>query len=249
MSKVDLTELGLPKWPQMIVSGKKVTVDQAKEIIFRTEDFYTDSDTHSGGNNHRFNQWYRETAGLERLRKSFCIKELVQDYMRLYESVDMLRDTVQIVTTEYVHNSWGSCAYVGGPHGWCHPSGTISYSDNIGKWPSIEDVQDDWTKLAEAFPFIDLVVTLMNGESGEYPTKPVINFVVKNGKCKIKPGDLDAHKKYDSPKKKRNIEEEMKLVLHDGREQGLPRSWYEEYAERVKFILESLELYGEYDQD
>lgn len=48
----------LPKWPQMIVTGKPVTIDQAKEIIFRTDSFLTSSDEFAGGNNREFNEWY-----------------------------------------------------------------------------------------------------------------------------------------------------------------------------------------------
>ena len=46
----------LPKWPQMIVTGKRVTVDQAKEIIFRTDSFLSDASDYSGGNARNFNR-------------------------------------------------------------------------------------------------------------------------------------------------------------------------------------------------
>lgn len=60
----ELLNLGLPKWPQMIVTGQSVTVDQAKNIILRTDSFLTDPYKWSGGNNHKFNTKYREMAGL-----------------------------------------------------------------------------------------------------------------------------------------------------------------------------------------
>jgi hypothetical protein len=53
-----LSSGSLPKWPQMIVTGKPVTVENAKDIIFRTDSFLTSSDEFSGGNNKEFNDWY-----------------------------------------------------------------------------------------------------------------------------------------------------------------------------------------------
>lgn len=41
------------KWRQMIVTGTPVTVDQAKEIIRRTDRFIYRGD---GGNNHEYNK-------------------------------------------------------------------------------------------------------------------------------------------------------------------------------------------------
>ena len=61
----DLLNLGLPKWPQMMVTGKHVTLEQAKEIIFRTDPFLVDTSKYSGGNAHEFNAWYRKEAGLD----------------------------------------------------------------------------------------------------------------------------------------------------------------------------------------
>ena len=45
----------LPKWSQMIVTGKNVTVEQAKDIIFRTDYFLTDPSKYSAGNDDQFN--------------------------------------------------------------------------------------------------------------------------------------------------------------------------------------------------
>jgi hypothetical protein len=38
---VTLLDRGLPKWPQMRVEGVPVTLEQAKEIIRRTDTFFT----------------------------------------------------------------------------------------------------------------------------------------------------------------------------------------------------------------
>ncbi len=57
---IEPLNIALPKWPQMIVTGKPVTIHQAKDIILRTDSFLTDSYEHAGGNNQEFNDWYRK---------------------------------------------------------------------------------------------------------------------------------------------------------------------------------------------
>ena len=105
------------------------------------------------------------------------------------------REAWGVVPTNYVHNDWISCAFVGGPHGWCHPDGTIGFCNNIGKWPSIEEVYSDWKQLAEIFPYIEVEATLMNGEECEDGTKPVVSFLIRNGKVTLV--DPDNHNLHD----------------------------------------------------
>ena len=43
MTQSEFFELGLPKWPALLVVGKPVTREQAMEIILRTDDLYFSS--------------------------------------------------------------------------------------------------------------------------------------------------------------------------------------------------------------
>ena len=45
-----LLDRGLPKWPQMLVTGASVTKEQALEIIRRTDSFFS----YPHGNDHAF---------------------------------------------------------------------------------------------------------------------------------------------------------------------------------------------------
>ena len=104
------------------------------------------------------------------------------------------------IETEYVWNNWVSSCFIGGPHGWCHPDGTIGYSTNVGKWPEVSDVYDDWTKLAEAFPFLEVEATLMSGEDCEIFTEPVVSMLIRNGTVElIDPKERNIHKEFDRP--------------------------------------------------
>lgn len=217
----DLINRSLPKWPQMIVTGKTVTIEQAKDIIFKTDDFLTSNFKFSGGNNREFNDWYRNISGLSQL-----------DDMDWKVST-AIREAVGHIETEYVNNSWASCAFIFGPHGWCHPSGKIEFSDNVGKWPTINDILDEWTRLAEAFPYIDLNVTLMDGEDSEDESNPVVNIKVKDGIAELQEPDLEVHKNYSE----RNINEAVIGFAMGRSEQGLPTSWIIEYAGKVKTAI------------
>lgn len=228
----------LPKWPQMIVTGKRVTADQAKEIIFRTDCFLSDASDYSGGNARSFNRNYRTKAGLDLLRVEREYPEGHTYWEVDWEKQDALREALKFIHTEYVTNNWGSCAFIFGPHGWCHPDGTILYNDNIGKWPEFESVYEDWVKIAEAFPFLDLNVTLMNKESCEDDSIPVINFRVANGKVTVEPPDLSVH--CDPPL--REFEEDFAglSLPPEHRELGLPLAWYDDFSERVAAEVKKL---------
>lgn len=238
-----LSSGSLPKWPQMIVTGKPVTVENAKDIIFRTDSFLTSSDEFSGGNNKEFNEWYREVSGLNLLTVEKKYPDSSRTYrIRDWEKIQQLRDHFGFIDTEYVHNSWGSCAFVFGAHGWCHPDGTIAYVDNVGKWPSIESLYSDWAKIAKEFPYLDLHVTFMSGESCEDDATPFINFEVKNGEVKIRPGNLAVHSEFSE----RAIDA---FSIGSRNELGLPEEWYTEFAEKIKSYINqnNLILWSDYE--
>lgn len=228
----------LPKWPQMIVTGKRVTVDQAKEIIFRTDSFLSDASDYSGGNARSFNRNYRTKAGLDLLSVERKYPEGHTYWEVDWEKQDALREALGFIHTEYVRNNWGSCAFIFGPHGWCHPDGTILYGDNIGKWPELESVYEDWAKIAEAFPFLDLNVTLMNKESCEDDSIPVINFRVANGKVTVAAPDLSVH--CDPPLRKFDLDIDDLSLSPEHRELGLPLTWYDDFSERIATEVKKL---------
>ncbi len=166
----------LPKWPQMLVWGTPVTPEQAMEIIRRTDTFFTSG---YGGNNREFDN--RAAAAVGMPYHDYGSTEKT-DFHAFWEAQEKWRTDWGTIDTEYVHNSWVSCAFIGGPHGWCHPDGKLHYTNNIGKWPDASEVFDDWAKLAAAFPFVDLDAVLMDREEGEDGPKQVaVVFSIKDG--------------------------------------------------------------------
>lgn len=156
-----------------------------------------------------------------------------------YETQDKIREALGFITTEYVSNSWASCAFIYGPHGWCSPDGTILYVDNVGKWPSVQDVFNDFVILAKAFPYVALTATLMNGEECEEGILPVITFVVENGSVRL----TDEHESFHYATKgtpDRSIDHAISQLGFFGREQGLPDEWIIEYGQKITPIIEPI---------
>lgn len=253
ISKEEAFGRGLPKWPQMLVTGTPVTVDQAKEIIFATDTTLT-STWMGGGNDRKFQDWIKEITGYNKInpddwraRKPFSEmtdEEKIADrdlQNRRWQAEAALQERAGFLSTEYVSNSWASCAFIFGAHGWCHPTGNISYIDNVGKWPSVEDIFKDWSKIAKRWNFLNIYVTLMSAEGCEDESTPVVTFYVHDGIVEIFEGTAEPHK---NKPLHRNLEVEFAVLgLASGNyrsEQGLPRSWIEEFAKKVRPIVDEL---------
>lgn len=230
-----LRDRGLPKWPQMYVTGVPVTVEQAKEIIRRTDTFFS---LGYGGNNRQYDAWVRETLdmppspfGLPFDADGVAARQAAREKEIAFEA------RWNPLRTSYVHNSWVSSSFIGGPHGWCHPDGAIGFVDNVGKWPSVSDIEEAWAALAAAFPFIDVAVTLYDREATEEGNEPVVSMVIKGGKVELlDPTTVDVHATH-SPASRRaggsstSAAEEFMAQFHNPRrEQGLPDSWILEWA-------------------
>lgn len=96
----------------------------------------------------------------------------------------------------YLTNGWVSTSFVDGPHGWMHPDGEVFFCDNIGKWPQVVSVLEEWQTIAKAFPFLTLGCILMSGESCEEDKKPLAAIEVKSGEAFLSSPSDDLFKPY-----------------------------------------------------
>lgn len=88
---------GLPKWPQMIVTGRPVKEVQARGIIRRTDTFFIHDYI---GNDHKWNDEVKRAVGLPTGQLTAAS----------WAEMDAWRVKWECVSTEYVHNSWISCS-------------------------------------------------------------------------------------------------------------------------------------------
>ena len=221
--KDEFKNIGLPKWPQLMIVGDDVTVDQAKDIIFRTDDFLTDGSCYAGGNEREFNKNYRQDCGFpddkdfEAMKLSFRVRE-----------------KIGFVNLNFVVSQWASTCFVGGPHGFCSPKGKIFFQDNVGKYPSVEEVYEDFVKIAEAWPFLNFKASLYSGESCESDAVCLVSFVVSNGKVEVTKEDFDLKRFAD----KIDFDE---MLANCRLELGLPFHWYVDFSENVRKVISGLD--------
>jgi hypothetical protein len=184
----------LTKWPRLLVTGEPVTREQANEILIRTDDWWLSTNDHA---------WeaavYALAADHGRPRQpernagpaacSAFSKALGDWEVRL-----------GILNLHYLDNARIASSWIGGPKGWCDWDGKIGCSNyNIGKWPTIEEVTEDWQAIAGAFPYLSLHAQLVTDE-GEGEVAAM--WAVKDGKAALvepverivdaKPDDVEA---------------------------------------------------------
>ena len=149
------------KWPRLLVVGERVTPEQAEEIILRTT-------THFMTNEREFEAEVVRVLGCS---------------MTKYGSVVLtdFRKRMNALELSYLDNHRIASCWIGGAHGWCDWDGTIGCTTyNIGKWPSFEEVDEDWSTIAKAFPFLRLRSQLVRDE-GEGDV--VAEWIVAEGRA------------------------------------------------------------------
>lgn len=215
----------LPKWPQMVVRGTPVTVEQAKEIIRRTDHSFT---SYLSGNDHDTNRAIAKKIGMP---EGAFYDPITFRLNCDWSALEAFRIAWGAILTEYVTNDWVACTFVGGPHGWCHPDGTIFYRDNVGTHPSVDDLAGDWATILSEFPFLDLTATMMSGESCEEEAEPVCAITVREGRVVVGPPQND----FQRPAR-RDAAEYARRVLA-GRECAIPMAWIDEWAAQYRAKL------------
>lgn len=241
----------LPKWPEAFVSGKSVTPEQAKEIIFHTDTNLQGGPTNFlHGNDKQFKDRVLQEFGWTeylKLSESWWKADTAEarasmlpqncEYGDIWDIADAWRKEMNIICTEYVSNTYLTSAYVGGPTGWVHPDGSISVrGHNYGKWPSVGAIVQDWKLLLNEFPYLDLVCTLFNGEYCDKHTVPLCTILVRNGDVLVTEPNLLEHSKFDdSPYSSNILDDGMahinRLMRGDySCERGWPEPWIEEFG-------------------
>jgi hypothetical protein len=194
MTQKEFFNLELPKWSALVVVGKPVTQDQAAEIILRTSSYISCNDNKfvNRVNCALYDLPEINVDGYNGYKKAIAEKLGVdeKDWQAIHAYEDKCQEELGIISVGYLHNSQICSSWIGGPHGWCNWDGSIYTANyNIGKWPSVEEVFNEWKEIAKAFPFLDLKCQLMNHEAScedmaDVPG-PVVEFTLKNGKVKM----------------------------------------------------------------
>jgi hypothetical protein len=166
-----LLKVGLPKWPAIVVVGEPVAIDEAAEIIVRTDGFLFST------NDHEFATQLYAAIGVH----SDGLSPSDWDAFRA------VKEEYRVLPLDYLTTARIASAYIGGPHGWIDWKGNVFTSTtNIGKYPWVLEVLNEWGRIAEAFPFLSLRCQLYNAESGESGGEPVVEFAVEEGRVELR---------------------------------------------------------------
>lgn len=142
----------LTKWPRLLVVGQNITPEQADEVLIRTA-----NPRLLQVNDQAWNATVARVLGLELGKYGHATTESVEEAVTRYGFLELV----------YLYTSRIASSWIGGPHGWCDWDGRIGCSTyNIGKWPDLEDVTEDWKLIAREFPYLNLTAQLVT-EEGE----------------------------------------------------------------------------------
>lgn len=173
---------GLPKWPELRVVGESVTEEQAAEMIVRLGT----SAILSPSTNDR--AWEKEILSLTGLSSIYDLAwgESMRDH---WKAAHAWREKLRSIELEYLDlNRAIATSYIGGCVTWVAWNGAIGQTGhNIGKWPSVETVAEEWQAIAEAFPFLRLRAQLFSGEWCEEGIEAVVEYSIQNGDVFVGP--------------------------------------------------------------
>lgn len=152
------------KWPRLIVTGAPVTEQQANEILIRTC-----VPAYLPGNDQAWNEAVAKAmgfpAGDDWPDRGLEGAERTAWFEARWAEKDRRSAELDIIPLEYLYNSRITSSWIGGPHGWCDWDGSIGTAVyNIGKWPSTEEVTEEWAAIAAAFPFLTLDAQVIEDE-------------------------------------------------------------------------------------
>ena len=161
----------LTKWPRLIVAGDPVTREQANDILIRSNTRYLFTNDSA---------WGQAVAGVYGIT--------IGKYGLDHQSAQPVFDRLGVLDLHYLANERIMSDRLGGPHGWCDWDGTVGCNThNIGKWPTVEEVQEDLDSIAGAWPFLRMQVQLVADE-GESDVAAM--WVVADGTAAfVEPGE------------------------------------------------------------
>ena len=137
------------KWPAILITGEKVTEEQAMDIIIRTDEAVVNPNMYTFGNNQDFGTQWAKLIDV-------CYGFDESEYLRL--------ECANFVSLRHLYNPLLGSSWIGGSHSWIWEDGSIFRFSNIGKWPSTEEVFDELKRIAQAFPYLKLKATLFDEE-------------------------------------------------------------------------------------
>lgn len=185
----------LPKWPELLVTGKRITLEQADKVIVRTAWLHG-----LGCNDDRwtktvFDAFKVKRTAPEPIRRTYWTHRWPRTNVDFNEW-DRVAEELGVLDLNYLTNDQITSTSTDGPHGWVHWDGTIGTGRGclLGKWPEVGEVHEEWSRIAQAFPFLDLTAQLVTNRYSREDgmVEPLVTWTVANGAVEMhsEPGPL-----------------------------------------------------------
>jgi hypothetical protein len=170
--------------------GKKVSKEEAAEIIRRTDSFYEEL---LYGNNHEFNRTLYQESGIKADYKAIIDAETCCDMSYEYLPGNTYRDKTKYydkwkkkwgcLDLHIFLNHWISCCNIDGPNGWISPEGDVGGLLWGGKYGVDEDeLEKDLEKVASEWPSLNFTVYYIDCSGDKNPIWVYAEWRVKDGK-------------------------------------------------------------------
>lgn len=135
------------KWPAARLVGPNVTVEQAEDYIWKTD--HALQSPRFACNDREFCHELAEWVGYP--------SDTEQTKWEAWSNTCDRRGWIELT---HLESNWVASSYIFGPTGPVHPNGEVRLCKNFGKWPSIEEVETDLAKVAEAFRWLRFTLAL-----------------------------------------------------------------------------------------
>jgi hypothetical protein len=147
------------KWAGLLVVGESVSKEQAAEIIVRTT------------------RWPLSSNNTQ-------TDEIFNNLISNHKEFKKYLKNIKPLNLDLLINERITTSYISGPKGWINWDGTIfTNSYNVGKYPSIQQITNEWENIAKEFPFLNLKSQVINQEiHDEEKAIPTAQWNIKDGK-------------------------------------------------------------------
>lgn len=176
---------GLPKWPRLLVTGKKISPEQAELVIVRTSYM-------TCGISCNDEKWNRTVARIFGAPDKWAQGPRGPYLATDHEAWERAAHEVGSLDVSYFYNDQIASPCAEGPHGWVDWNGRVFCDDGhlLSKWPEVVELDEDLGKIARAFPFLDMTVQLVRTDMDDTYENviayvPVLTWTVRNGGAEL----------------------------------------------------------------
>lgn len=181
---------GLGKFPRMLAMGEPLTREQTNEVMMRTNDW-----RHVSCNDE---EWEGQVASIlgwfdrfDQLAEAGECEDSWQGWVHeKYRITREYGERIGSLELSYVDNTTVMHVNVDGPERWLEWDGTINADWTIGvKYPEIEEITDEWVRVAQAFPFLRMHVQALScgwGAEGAAPKDTIVaEWFIRDGQVRV----------------------------------------------------------------